>query len=484
VILNLVSNAVKFTEQGSVSLWVEIGKKEAVIAVSDTGMGIPSAEQETIFNEFKQSERTARRGYGGMGLGLAISRRLVELHGGQIGVLSTGSDGAGSTFYFTLPILTTPAGDPRELGVRAQTVVLLTEQAGEGITLANYLLGRGFTVETVAIAEDPNWLDGLIAAPPGAVVLEQGPATKRGWELIQRLKLDPATSSVPVLFYSLPTDQEAGSVLNLDHLAKPLGGADLAQALRRQGIEAGRSKRKTILIVDDDPAILALHARVVQAQIPACRVLRASNGVEALAVMTQTRPDLVLLDLMMPEMDGFAVLQAMREEERTRNIPVIVLTAQLLRQEEMARLQQGVAAVLGKELFTPAEVLAQVEAVLTRTKRLGSEPQRLVRLAMAYIHEHYTEPISRENLAQHFCVNERYLTRCFHQETGVTPIAYLIRYRIQQAKVLLEAGQLSVTDVGLATGFSDGGYFGRVFLKEVGLTPGAYRRGQRAAAAQ
>ena len=131
-------------------------------------------------------------------------------------------------------------------------------------------------------------------------------------------------------------------------------------------------------------------------------------------MMAQTRPDLVLLDLMMPEMDGFAVLEAMREDERTRSIPVIVLTAQLLRQEEMARLQQGVAAVLGKELFTPAEVLAQVEAALARTKRLGSEPQRLVRLAMAYIHEHYTEPISREDLAQHFCVNERYLTRCFH----------------------------------------------------------------------
>ena len=484
MILNLVSNAVKFTEQGSVSLWVEIGKKEAVIAVSDTGLGIPSAEQETIFNEFKQSERTTRRGYGGMGLGLAISRRLVELHGGQIGVLSTGSDGAGSTFYFTLPILMTAAGDAREAGARAQTVVVLTEHAGEGIPLANYLLGRGFTVETVAIAEDQGWLDGLLAAPPGAVVLEQGPATERGWELIQRLKLDPATSSVPVLFYSLPADQKAGSVLNLDHLAKPLGGAELAQALRRQGVETSRGKRKTILIVDDDPAILALHARVVQAQIPTCRVLRASNGAEALAVMTHTRPDLVLLDLMMPVMDGFAVLQAMREEERTGTIPVIVLTAQLLRQEEMARLQQGVAAVLSKELFTPAEVLAQVEAALARTKRLGSEPQRLVRLAMAYIHEHYTEPISREDLARHFCVNERYLTRCFHQETGVTPIAYLIRYRILQAKILLEAGQLSVTDVGLATGFSDGGYFGRVFQKEVGITPGAYRRGLRAVSPQ
>ena len=104
MVLNLVSNAIKFTEQGYVRLWAEAGKQQVVVAVTDSGMGIPSDEQEFIFDEFRQSERAARRGYGGMGLGLAISRRLVALHGGKIGVLSTGADGAGSTFYFTLPV--------------------------------------------------------------------------------------------------------------------------------------------------------------------------------------------------------------------------------------------------------------------------------------------------------------------------------------------------------------------------------------------
>ena len=484
VILNLVSNAVKFTEQGSVSLWVEIGKKEAVIAVSDTGMGIPSSEQETIFNEFKQSERTST----------ARLRRDGPRPGDQPAARGTPRRADRRALdrqrWGGLDLLLHPA-HPDDTNRRCARSGRLGADGGgahrtcrrrhhpDQLSAGARLHGgnRGDRRESGLARPTPRRAPGRGGARTRA-------GDRRGWELIQKLKLDPATSSVPVLFYSLPGDQEAGAVLTLDHLAKPLGGDDLAQALRRQGIETGRGKRKTILIVDDDPAILALHARVVQAQTPTCRVLRASNGVEALAVMAQTRPDLVLLDLMMPEMDGFAVLQAMREDERTRNIPVIVLTAQLLRQEEMARLQQGVAAVLGKELFTPAEVLAQVEAALARTKRLGSEPQRLVRLAMAYIHEHYTEPISREDLAQHFCVNERYLTRCFHQETGVTPIAYLIRYRIQQAKVLLEAGQLSVTDVGLATGFSDGGYFGRVFQKEVGITPGAYRHGQRTASAQ
>ena len=185
VILNLVSNAVKFTEQGSVSLWVESGKKEVVIAVSDSGLGIPAAEQETIFNEFKQSERTARRGYGGMGLGLAISRRLVELHGGQIGVLSTGSDGAGSTFYLApcpswrhQPAMSQPrSGRLGADGCGAHR----TCRRGHPPDQLSAWARCGFTVETVAIAEEA----GLARptprpAPPGAVVLEQGPATERG----------------------------------------------------------------------------------------------------------------------------------------------------------------------------------------------------------------------------------------------------------------------------------------------------------------
>jgi transcriptional regulator GlxA family with amidase domain len=98
---------------------------------------------------------------------------------------------------------------------------------------------------------------------------------------------------------------------------------------------------------------------------------------------------------------------------------------------------------------------------------------------MAYIHEHYAEPISREDLAQHLAVNERYLTRCFRQETGVTPIDYLLRHRIRQARALLEQGHLSVTDVAMATGFSDSSYFGRVFQREVGIAPSAYKRGLR-----
>ncbi len=123
VVLNLVSNAIKFTERGYVRLWAEVGRQQVLVAVTDSGMGIAPDEQGFIFDEFRRSERAAQRGYGGMGLGLAISRRLVMLHGGKIGVLSTGADRAGSTFYFTLPAMQADAGAAAGAEDRAGTVL-------------------------------------------------------------------------------------------------------------------------------------------------------------------------------------------------------------------------------------------------------------------------------------------------------------------------------------------------------------------------
>ena len=481
VVLNLISNAVKFTERGGISLWADLGKEEVLVAITDSGVGIALAEQEVIFDEFRRSERTSRRGYGGMGLGLAISRRIVDLHGGKIGVISSGADGAGSTFYFTLPIFEWPGEADERPDSRLDAVLLLTDDPDRSDALSVHLKGRGFRLETLAVRDGEDWISQVIAAPPAAVVLDYEPATESGWRALQALKLNPATSDIPVLFYSLFEGQNTGAVLALDYLAKPIGSHDLGQALRRQGIDGESVNAKTVLIVDDEPGMVDLHSRIVEGSIPGCRVLTAANGLQALSVMQQNRPDMVLLDLMMPEMDGFTVLQKMREAPSTRSTPVIILTAQVLTQEDVARLQNGVTAVLGKGLFTTAEVLAQVELALTRSKRLGSEGQRLARAVMAYLHQHFAEPVDREVLAQHFAVNERYLTRCFHQEMGIPPIAYLNRYRIRRACALLEGGDTTITDVAMMTGFSDSAYFARVFQRETGVTPSAYRRRARAA---
>jgi AraC-like DNA-binding protein len=194
--------------------------------------------------------------------------------------------------------------------------------------------------------------------------------------------------------------------------------------------------------------------------------------------MELEQPDLVLLDLMMPEMDGFEVLEIMQDHERLRQVPVIVLTAQELSVFDMTRLQRGVTAILGKGLFSMDEVLSQVEAALSRVKPLGNETQRMMRQVMAFIHEQYAEPITRQQLAQQAGFSERHLNRCFLKETGMPVMTYLNRYRVRQAKALLETGDQSVIDVALAVGFSGSNYFSHVFRQEVGITPGAYQRGE------
>ena len=199
------------------------------------------------------------------------------------------------------------------------------------------------------------------------------------------------------------------------------------------------------MIVDDEPGVLEMHARIVEMWSPECQVWRARNGREALEIIRSQNPDLILLDLMMPELDGFGVLEIIQHDQISRDIPVIVLTGQVLTQEDMARLNRGVTNVLKKGLFSIEETLTHVEAALARNKHLGSETQRLVRKAMAYIHEQSTEPISLKDVARSVGISKEYLARCFHQETGVTLVTYLNRYRISQAKARLEAGQQNLT---------------------------------------
>jgi AraC-like DNA-binding protein len=153
-----------------------------------------------------------------------------------------------------------------------------------------------------------------------------------------------------------------------------------------------------------------------------------------------------------------------------------VLTAQALTQKDMARLNQGVVAVLGKGLFSMEETLAHIEQALSVNRRLGSDTQRTVRKAMAYVHEHYAETLARGDLAAVAAVSARHLNRCFAEEMGISPMTYLHRYRIAQAKRLLETGGKSITEIALAVGFSSSSYFAEVFRRETGVSASEYRQ--------
>ena len=490
VALNLVHNAVKFTTQGEVRLELTVGPEGATVAVHDTGLGIPAEEQALIFDEFGRSERSIRYGYGGLGLGLAVCRRLVALHGGTIGVRSTGKEGEGSTFYFTLPTIPPPAL-ASQTALQPQIgkgILLLTATPEQENPLAEQLRRRGIPVDV--LAPGAGWTEKAAALAPSAIVADADLAAEQGWQIIAALRNNPATQEIPLLLYAQAGEMAAA--LELNHLTKPLSYEKLTRTLDRYlafpprgmverptSMPEAVSADRTILVVDDDPDTVEMHARLVQAHLRECRVLKAHGGREALEILRREQPDLVLLDLLMPEVDGFAVLEAMRELPSTRNVPVVVLTGQTLTETDMARLNRGVATVLRKGLFTLDETVAHIQAALERKRKVSDEAQRLVRKAMAYLHQHYAEPISRQDIARHVGMDEDYLTTCFRQELGVTPIAYLNRYRISQAKRLLTETTKSITEIALEVGFSDSGYFSRVFRRETGRSPEAYRRACR-----
>ncbi|NJO85169.1 MAG: response regulator, partial [Blastochloris sp.] len=224
-----------------------------------------------------------------------------------------------------------PAGQP---------VLVLATQEQDGAALHAYLRRHGFATEVVQIHPDAPDLPAMPIVP-GAVIVDAQLAA-HGWNIVRSIQTQPATADVPVLFYALSPQQNSGALLDLEHAIKPLHSEQFTQALERHSF--GDSAHKTLLVVDDDPDIRAMHVRVAQSHSTRLQVLQAENGVAALTAMRATRPDLVLLDLMMPKLDGFGVLEAMRADTDLRDIPVIVLTAQTLSEADIARLNTGVRA--------------------------------------------------------------------------------------------------------------------------------------------
>jgi AraC-like DNA-binding protein/nitrogen-specific signal transduction histidine kinase len=393
IVLNLLSNAVKFTPSGAVALEVSATAAQALIRVKDTGIGIPNTEHQRIFAEFSRLDHSRPGEPRGLGLGLAICRQLVELHGGTIAVTSSGVSGEGTTFTVALPLL-----------------------------------------------------------------------------------LRPAAPEVPAISYL--SDDTLRTHRPRYHLPVPI--APVIEESAEQGTVAGDtawSDEHHVLVVDDDAQTRALHRRLLGGHLNSCHISEAAGGHAALRLMEQMRPDLVLLDLIMPDLDGFAVLAAMQASARLRDVPVIVLSGRELDKLDIEHIPLSVAAVLFKGMFATEETLQHVEFALKRVRRTETS-KRLVRRVIAEIHQRYTEPINRKELAATVGVHGDYLTELFHREMGITLMTYLTRYRLQHACSLLQKSQFTITQVAQAVGFADSGYFSRVFQRELGLSPRAYRRQQ------
>lgn len=351
VLFNLLSNAVKFTPDGGrIDVQVEERGEQAVISVTDTGIGISEDDQSRLFSAFTQLDRPQTRTVEGTGLGLALTKRLLELQDGTIEVEST--PGHGSTFRITLPLARTRRNTGSPSGPSAgdgPLVLVIDDEAGARELLSMALTQSGYRVMEADTAEEGFAL--AMEHRPAAITLDLVLPGMDGWELLRKLKTEPATATIPVLIVTIRDDGQKGLVLGASEcLTKPVDRDRLVSALRRCGITAPGG---LVLAVDDDPDALALYETVLASV--GYRLIRQTGGPGAASTIREIRPDLVLLDLLMPGVNGFDVLDRLSELPG-RPVPVVVITGKTLTDEDRARLAKAAAIIEKTRMGGPTEL--------------------------------------------------------------------------------------------------------------------------------
>ena len=356
VLLNLLTNAVKFTpDGGSVAVTARRVGDEVEVSVADTGIGIAEAERERIFEAFQRGGRTARTGAEGTGLGLTLTRRIVELHGGRIWMVS--EPGRGSTFAFAIPMgdAPQPFADDAAEPAPAGTVVVIEDDRRSADLLTLYLEGAGYAV---AVAGDGvEGLELVRRIEPRAVILDVRLPRLDGWDVLARLKADPATASLPVVIVSMIDERGRGFALGAaEYLVKPVARERFLAALERY--VPAHSERPTVVVIDDDPMDLDLLEAVLT---PAgYSVVRAAGGEEGVALVAREQPAVVLLDLLMPGLDGFAVIDRLRADPATAEVPIVVLTAKEMTADDRERLAGQIDYLAQKGAFGGKQLVALV----------------------------------------------------------------------------------------------------------------------------
>jgi signal transduction histidine kinase/DNA-binding LacI/PurR family transcriptional regulator/AraC-like DNA-binding protein/CheY-like chemotaxis protein len=461
ILLNLLSNADRFTEQGCITLGAEVSPLHLHIWVEDTGLGIPPDQQERIFEPFATAEHD-ERSLDGIGLGLSIARRLVALHCGSMTLDS--QPGQGSTFHVYLPL---PSLSDQMVSVREQTqpVLLLLSESDEPAEVMELCQRQGLEIRRLRASDN---VDAVLAqVQPAALAWDLTRASPSDWAMVRRLRNHPRLSQSPLILYG----HEQIGLANF--VTKPASGQVLLDAINAAcPVQTAGS----ILIVDDDPRARSLYQQVVSDGLPGYSIRTANDGVAALAAMAQEIPDLVILDLMMPDPDGFDVLDRMRADPQTRQVPVVILSNKLLNLGDIERIERHALVTLqSKGILSDAETIVALNRALFGTDSQPQQTSALVKRALAYLHQNYTRPLSRWEIAKAIDVSEDYLSRVFHRELGLSPWDYLNRYRIYRAKELLQRTNDPIQAIARQVGFKDQAYFSRVFRNLTGVSPSAFR---------
>src|SRR5215831_8012004 len=357
VVLNLLSNAVKFTPDGGrVQVRAFVRDQDLVVTVADTGPGVAAEDRQRIFDSFQQGTRHNEQ-VEGTGLGLTLSKQIVELHGGRIWIDS--EPGNGSTFGFALPA---GSGDPALTSVpvaaldpglsmepapdMGPTVVVVEEDRRSFDLLRVYLEAAGARV--VGARDGAEGLDTVRRLNPAGVILDILLPGVDGWEVLAQLKADPGTAQVPVIVVSMLDERGRGFALGAsEYLVKPVGKEELLAALYRAS--AMPERKRTVVAIDDDP--LAIELVRANLEPEGWTVFGANTGQEGLALIRERQPSAVLLDLLMPGMDGFEVVEALRADPGTKTVPVVILTSKSMTRQDKERLQGRITYVARKTEF-------------------------------------------------------------------------------------------------------------------------------------
>ena len=372
IVRNFISNALKFTEKGEVRVSARLTPDGdgVAIAVSDTGIGIARADQDTIFEEFAQIDHQTQRRVKGTGLGLPLARRLAHLLGGHITVES--ELGAGSTFTLMLPLVFSPPAEAAPADIARQLVewepdpsripiLVVGATRPDAITYQELLRGSLFQVLAARSAIEATRL--LSRLRPRAVVLHLDLEDEAAWELLADLRRsDEAREAIPVLAIVRAEDRDKALALGADYCCTALPGRDeLLEILRRLG---GGPTARRVLVIDDDAVGRYLMRTFLRDT--SCVVSEATGGREGIEVARRERPDIIFLDLYMPDMGGLEVLSELRADPITHDIPVVLNTAKSLTAEERTDLERRGVALLLKDRFSRADAAAEVRRLLVQ----------------------------------------------------------------------------------------------------------------------
>ncbi|MDY7075615.1 MAG: response regulator [Chloroflexota bacterium] len=362
VLLNLLSNAHKFTPAGGhITLFCRLADPATVLfSVVDSGIGIKPEDQEVIFEEFRQVDGSPTRMIEGTGLGLAISKRLVEMHGGRIWVES--EYGHGANFSILLPLVgwqspESAADGKTEMPSEGKSVLVVEDDRQFSNLLTLYLRQEGYT--PVQHYSGMGVLERARKLRPALITLDIILPDQDGWDVLRVLKSDSQTKDIPVLVISVLENSELALSLGaVDYLVKPVRRDDLVTLFKRMVTPDSSERKGKVLVVDDDREMIALLGKMLPAK--SGTLLPAYCGEEGLRLARSEHPDVILLNLLMSGMNGFEVLEELRADAEIADIPVIVLTAKDVTEDERELLHAHIQGVMRKETLTPQSLLVEL----------------------------------------------------------------------------------------------------------------------------